>query len=138
MRRFRKIFVLLLLLSVPVCLVAQSGRDKVEAMRVAFISKKVELTPAEAEKFWPVYNEYGDKVKALRRNLRQKYRQAPENPSSEGAEELYELDVRSRQAEAEIHRQYSERIKSMIGTKKFVKLRMAEEQFRMQMLKAID
>jgi hypothetical protein len=117
---------------------AQSGRDKVEAMRVAFISKKVELTTSESEKFWPVYNEYGDKVKALRRNLRQKYRQAPENPSSEIAEELYELDLRSRQAEADVHKQYSERIKSIIGTKKFVKLRMAEEQFRMQMLKAID
>jgi hypothetical protein len=42
-------------------------REDLEALRIAFISKQLELTPAEAEKFWPVYNSYqGDLRKMVR------------------------------------------------------------------------
>jgi len=32
-------------------------RERLEFFRIQFITKKLDLTPAEAEKFWPVYNE---------------------------------------------------------------------------------
>jgi hypothetical protein len=32
-------------------------RERLESFRIQFITKKLNLTPAEAEKFWPVYNE---------------------------------------------------------------------------------
>lgn len=32
-------------------------KERLEFFRIQFISKKLDLTPAEAEKFWPVYNE---------------------------------------------------------------------------------
>lgn len=42
-------------------------REDLEALRIAFISKQLELTPGEAEKFWPVYNSYqGDLRKMVR------------------------------------------------------------------------
>jgi len=37
-------------------------------MRVSFITTEMQLTPAEAEKFWPIYNEYRDKIKAIRQS----------------------------------------------------------------------
>lgn len=40
-------------------------QEKVEARRVAFISNKLNLTPTEAQIFWPLFNEYQDKIKAL-------------------------------------------------------------------------
>ena len=42
-------------------------RERLESFRIQFITKKLDLTPAEAEKFWPVYNEQ----KAASRNLMQ-------------------------------------------------------------------
>jgi hypothetical protein len=103
--------------------------DKVEALRHDFIKKKLELTAAEDEKFWPVYNEYQDKVKAIRKNFRQSLIKAPDDPSDREAEELYQLEMKSRQAELDVHKQYADKIKALIGLKKFVKLRMAEEEF---------
>lgn len=48
-------------------------REELEALRIAFISKQLELTPAEAEKFWPVYNSYqGDLRKMVRENQEKK------------------------------------------------------------------
>lgn len=32
-------------------------RARLESFRIQFITKKLDLTPTEAEKFWPVYNE---------------------------------------------------------------------------------
>jgi hypothetical protein len=42
-------------------------RQRLELFSIQFITKKLDLTPAEAEKFWPVYNEQ----KAASRNLMQ-------------------------------------------------------------------
>ena len=42
-------------------------KERLEFFRIQFISKKLDLTPAEAEKFWPVYNEQ----KEASRNLMQ-------------------------------------------------------------------
>ncbi|MGZ4043531.1 MAG: hypothetical protein ACXVO9_10030 [Bacteroidia bacterium] len=121
----------------PFISLAQGERDKVEALRMSFIEKKLELTKNESEKFWPVYNEYNDKVKALRKNLRVSLKKAPENLSDKEAEELYQLDIKTRQAEVDLHKTYSEKIKGIIGVKKLVKLRNAEDDFKREMINTI-
>lgn len=42
--------------------------DKIQALKIAFITQKLDLTTAEAQKFWPVYNLYDDEVKNLKKN----------------------------------------------------------------------
>lgn len=37
-------------------------QDNIEALKVAFISKELELTPEEAQKFWPIYNQYSKEL----------------------------------------------------------------------------
>jgi hypothetical protein len=39
--------------------------ERLEFFRIQFISKKLDLTPAEAEKFWPVYNEQKNASRSL-------------------------------------------------------------------------
>ena len=36
----------------------QQRTEKIQALKIAFITQKLELTPDEAQKFWPVYNRY--------------------------------------------------------------------------------
>ena len=42
-------------------------KENIEAMKIGFLTKKLDLTPEEAQKFWPVYNQYSDKMKELRK-----------------------------------------------------------------------
>ena len=42
--------------------------QEIEALKVAFISRDLELTPEEAQKFWPVYNDYEKEMAAVDRN----------------------------------------------------------------------
>jgi hypothetical protein len=129
MRKALKIFFLFCLFCFSFGLKAQGDKDKVETLRHEFIKKKLELSVADEEKFWPVYNEYQDKIKAIRKNFRQSLNKAPDNLSDKEAEDLYQLEMKSRQAELDVHKQYADKIKGLIGLKKFVKLRMAEEEF---------
>ena len=36
----------------------ESRTEKVQALKIAFITQKLELTSTEAQKFWPIYNRY--------------------------------------------------------------------------------
>ncbi len=67
--------ILLILLAIIGCssfTMAQNGngREKIQALKVAFITQKLHLTSAEAEKFWPVYNQYESEITQLRANNR--------------------------------------------------------------------
>lgn len=39
---------------------------KIEALKIAFITKKLDLTIEEAQKFWPVYNKYSAELRQVR------------------------------------------------------------------------
>jgi len=60
------IFTLILLTSFSI-FSQESKADKVEAMKVGFITNKLELTAKEAQTFWPLYNEYNSKLEKLRK-----------------------------------------------------------------------
>ena len=42
---------------------SEKKQQDIEALKIAFISKELELTPDEAQKFWPVYNQYSKELK---------------------------------------------------------------------------
>ncbi len=40
--------------------------EKIQALKVAYITQVVKLTPEEAQSFWPVYNIYFEEIKKAR------------------------------------------------------------------------
>ena len=45
--------------------------QSVDALKMAYITKELNLTPDEAQKFWPVYNGYSNEIKKARKEFRQ-------------------------------------------------------------------
>jgi len=41
----------------------ESDKDQIEAVRMAYITNQLKLTPEEAQKFWPIYNNYIQEIK---------------------------------------------------------------------------
>jgi len=128
--------IICLLLSVSVF--SQKDKDAVEALRVEFVGKRLELSKAEADKFWPVYNEYNDKIKVLRKNFRQSFKKPVDALSEKEIEELYLLDLQTKQAEAELYKNYRDKLKLIIGTKRMLKLIAAENDFKKEVIKTIQ
>jgi len=42
--------------------------SRLEALKIGYITKKLNLTPEEAQKFWPVYNQYAAEIKKVRQD----------------------------------------------------------------------
>jgi hypothetical protein len=62
------LFILIILFGSFSFVSAQNAQraEKVQELKIAFITQKLQLTSAEAEKFWPVYNSYENEIKQLR------------------------------------------------------------------------
>ena len=46
----------------PALDLTEKKQQDIEALKVAFLSKELDLTPDEAQKFWPVYNQYAKEL----------------------------------------------------------------------------
>ncbi len=46
-------------------------REKLQAARIAFITTRIDLKPEQAEKFWPIFNEFSDSRENTMRQISQ-------------------------------------------------------------------
>lgn len=44
----------------------ESGGNRIEALKIAFLTKKLNLSPEEAQNFWPIYNNYSAEMRQAR------------------------------------------------------------------------
>ena len=44
----------------------QKKFNRIEALKIAYITRELNLTPDESQKFWPIYNSYFDEIKTAR------------------------------------------------------------------------
>lgn len=114
-------------------------RDKIEALRVSFISSKVTLTNQEAQLFWPLYNEYNDKLDNLKKSFRQQFvKDVDFNALSDKEAEAYLIaELVVKQKEYELSKEYYEKFKKVLPVKKILLIRRAEEDFRKELIKNI-
>jgi flagellar biosynthesis component FlhA len=62
MKRFL-LFAFLLMIGIKMR--GQNG-NRLEALKIAYITNKLNLSPEEAQKFWPIYNQYALELKVAR------------------------------------------------------------------------
>jgi hypothetical protein len=114
-------------------------KEKIQAARVAYLTDQLGLTPEEAEKFWPVYREFSER----RQELKKQYREAKKNPDpkksvDENERNLVDLQLKLKQQEVDLERDYSGRLLKVISAQKLRELPEAEHRFRQMILKQIQ
>jgi Spy/CpxP family protein refolding chaperone len=139
---------LLLLLCSSLPLLAQPGGDeggnraeKIKSWKIAYFTEQLNLTPEEAQKFWPVYNEYDGKLEDLRKKRRQKIRLAKDNldeMDDKEIEALVDSEMTFRQQELDLQKEYHSKFKAVLPARKVAKLYAAEEQFKVILVKRMQ
>lgn len=63
----RNLLIVAFLLTTAASYGQRNGNDneRIEALKIAFITQKLSIKSSEAEKFWPVYNAYQSDVKKI-------------------------------------------------------------------------
>lgn len=115
---------------------AQERRgEKLKALKVAFITERLDLTPTEAQKFWPIYNAFEDKEIELRRdNFMERRNLKPEDLSEEDAQKLIDEFIKN---ENELHQNKQKLVadlQKVLPAKKIILLKKAEDDFKREML----
>jgi hypothetical protein len=118
---------------------ADSKKEKIDALRATFISKKVNFTAQEAQAFWPLYNEMNDKLDATRKTFRLQYNATTnyDFKTDKEAETYLAAELNLKQKEFEIYRDYYERFKKVLPVKKVAAVRRAEDDFKKEIIKTI-
>lgn len=70
-------------------LAPEADGSRIEALKIAYITKKLNLSPDEAQRFWPIYNNYATEMRQVRREQRR------ENVTELATEEKY-LTIRKK------------------------------------------
>ncbi|MBS1624407.1 MAG: hypothetical protein JSS76_15075 [Bacteroidetes bacterium] len=105
-------------------------REKVESMRIAFITHRLELTPEESQRFWPVYHGYRRDLSALRRTF---------YPMDDGTDPHLSADkqMEFEQKKLDLKKRYIPQFEAAIGKAKVNRLVGAEEDFKKMLVQIV-
>ncbi|WGF92477.1 hypothetical protein [Aequorivita marisscotiae] len=117
---------------------AQDGKhEKIKALKTAYITEALALTPTEAEKFWPIYNSYHEKFHALRVKERTeifgKLRNGLGALTDAEANELIDKNLAIEASELELRKQMTAELRKVISPKKIISLKKAEDDFKREL-----
>lgn len=118
----------------------QEKREQIKSLKVAFITEQLKLTPAEAEKFWPLFNAYDDKQQELRHQKLRSFLDKTEGSTIDKMSDKEALGYLN-QIENTEEQTYQNRkkfitnLKNVISPVKILKLKKAEEDFNRRLLK---
>lgn len=122
----RYFIVALLLLAV----LPTQAQERVEALRVAFITDRLALTPTEAQQFWPIYNEFKEKSDKIER-------QRPPDKTkltNKEAEDYIEKGLAAEESRIKLKREYYQKLKKVIPPQKLLELHRVEKDFKRELI----
>tara|TARA_Y100000768_G_scaffold360006_1_gene316931 strand:- start:308 stop:805 length:498 start_codon:yes stop_codon:yes gene_type:complete len=147
MKKILKQLTLVLMMGFPLISIAQDPPgpkpedfEKIKAQKVSYITSKLELTPEEAQQFWPVYNEFDDKMHELfEKNFKSKPKPHQiEELTDEELEKQMEEQFEMQRQELALKEKYHKKYLEILSVKKVAMLYRAEHEFRFELMKRME
>jgi hypothetical protein len=129
-----------LLFALP-SLAQNTENPNVEAVRIAYITRKLSLTPTEAKVFWPVYDAFQADLKALKEGLREDMTDSRQNFDSMSEKEIEKVIDRylgAKQNELDLTLKYNAEFKKILPMRKVAQLYKAEQEFTKMLLQRLQ
>ncbi len=113
--------------------------QELKAQKVAFITQRLELTPEEAQVFWPIYNAYEKELDDVRTAIGHNRREARDRSevTEAKAKELLAKEMELDRLEMEIRHAYIKRFEDAVGAPKALFLGRSEREFTREVIRQI-
>lgn len=138
----KKIIIVVLGLWFSLSAFAQGNRSDVEqryrSQKIAFITDKMQLTPEEAQEFWPLYKQLEAAKDALGNEIHKYREDFPEDKADmteEQAKAYLAFFNKHNEAMFKLNLEYQKKILKVISSKKLLLLNDAENEFRRHLLR---
>lgn len=115
--------------------------DKLNAYKVGFFTKKLNFTSQEAEKFWPVYNEYQKLKNQIQLEKTSLIRTFNLNESSLSDNQLAEIGdklIATIVEESALQVTFHKKLKEVLPPAKVIRFYQAENQYKAQLLNELQ
>ena len=114
-------------------------REQIRTMKVAFLTTELDLTSAEAEKFWPVYNAFEDKQFELRHQKMgafiKKIKDGSVSQMTEKEASTFLNQMESNDEEIfMLRKKLTATLRNILPASKILKLKKSEEDFNRKLL----
>jgi len=109
-------------------------REKIKALKVAFITERLDLSGTEAQKFWPIYNAYETEKDMQRKLAHEKRKRISEDISEAEAKALLKDMLAYEQEKENLRADFVESLLKVMPAKKIILLKVAEDEFNRKML----
>lgn len=130
----KRIFLIAPLLLVVFLAKGQSG-ERIKAMKVTYISNRLDLSTDEAEKFWPIYSANEKAEKAIRQKYR--FKGSLITITDNEADEAIQNHIKMSEELLEQKRKYLTDLQKVVPSRKILLLNKAEREFNVEVLKAL-
>jgi hypothetical protein len=118
---------------------AQQGKGaRVHALKVSYITDKLDLSSAQAERFWPVYNRYEAELRSLRQEFRKETGGKNKARSSEEAHRMIEDNLDFQEDVIALKRRYKDEFLKVISAQQLSGLYAAERDFKQMLIKRLE
>jgi light-regulated signal transduction histidine kinase (bacteriophytochrome) len=107
--------------------------EKIKAEKISFFTEKLSLTPAEAQTFWPVYNEFEKKRFDIQRQIHEFEHMPDEKFTSLSDSDIDKMTnnyINSFEKEATLLKEYNKQFLKVLPKKKVLMMYRTENQFR--------
>ncbi len=132
----KKIILLLLLIGTFNATAQEfKNRERIKALKVAFITERLELTSTEAQKFWPIYNTFEDDHNKFRRQSFENRKSTDfDNLSEQDAKALLDTMISIENQKSKLREKFLSDLMKVLPAKKIIQLKVAEDEFNKRML----
>jgi prenyltransferase beta subunit len=116
------------------------ARRRIQEEKIAFFNENLHLSKTEAQKFWPVYNDYQNRKNRLsndKRTLMRYYSENSENMSDREISETLDRYIAFEKREIELLESFNEKFREILPDEKVLKIYITEVQFKDYLLKKL-
>ena len=128
-----KKIVLLIVISILTIGANSQNENKIETLKREYLTKNLELTPQESEKFFPLYREYEIKKKNLRKSLRHDLKGAEHDASQASMDKI----MHQEQEILDVQKEYVQKFRQFLPEQKILKLLSVEKEFKKMLLEKL-
>jgi Spy/CpxP family protein refolding chaperone len=110
------------------------GGERIRAMKVGMITNELKLTESQAEKFWPIYNNYSEEKNEIHQQIRRLHIRPDENLSNNDAMKRQDKILDLQQEELNVTKKYRDNFMRVITAQQYASLMSAERKFNQMLL----
>ena len=116
-----------------------SAQQKIESLKADYLNQQLKLSPDQAQRFWPLYQQYQQQMATLARQRRQNQlsRNQMNHPSDAQVDQSLDRDFKLQQQALQLREQYRQKFRQVIPSEKVMQFYKSEKDFNMKLVREL-